>query len=70
MKRLKNMWRLILEKDEAEGLTCTVHYIVTCEHDLEEKKAMPIVMTGTQKTMAKQFFAPIVIPQIKTKENI
>lgn len=70
MKRLKNMWRLILEKDEAEGLTCTAHYIVTCEHDLEESKAMPITMTGNQKTQIKQFFAPIVIPQIKERERI
>ena len=70
MKQLVNMWRLILEKDEGEQMTCTAHYVVTCEHGLQENKAMPIVLTSEQKTQAKQFLAPIVIPQIKTAENI
>ena len=70
MKQLVNMWRLILEKDEGEQITCTAHYIVTCEHDLKENRAMPIAFTAEQKTQAKQFLAPIVIPQIKTAENI
>ena len=70
MKQLKNVWRLILEKDEAEGLTCTAHYTVRCEHGLKEEKACPITFSSAQKEQAKQFLGSIVIPQIKTKENI
>jgi len=70
VKHLKNMWRIILEKDEGEQITCTAHYIVTCEHGLSENKAMPITLTSEQKTQIKQFLAPIVIPQIKTAEKV
>lgn len=70
MKTLDNMWRLIIEKNEAGQLTVTAHYTVSCECGLSKNGAMPITLTGEQKTRIKNFLAPIVIPQIKSKEGI